>query len=63
MTTNITGNPLWKRDKTYACGCKIVEGQKICPRHGKPILEMIYGNDDMSTLNEKKRYEQQTLNE
>jgi hypothetical protein len=66
MTVNINGNPLWKKQKTYKCGCAVIEGKFVCPVHGEPILEqqMIYGNkSEQEYLNEKEQYQRQNLNE
>lgn len=63
MTLNIKGDPLWKSGKVYSCGCKVIEGEKVCPRHGKPIMEMIYGTGNVGNINEQDKYEKQNLNE
>jgi len=66
MTTNISGDPLWKTNgsRRYKCGCVAIRGKDKCPDHLEPLTEqMIYGNETMDSLNEKKRYKEQNLNE
>lgn len=63
MTIKIKGNPLWGNDRKYKCGC-IAGTELICPIHNEPLIEqMIYGNEKIGDLNEKKKYEEQNLNE
>lgn len=66
MTININGNPLWKKEKRYKCGCNVINGISFCPIHDEPILEqqMIYGNKTTQDyINEKEEYEKHNLNE
>ena len=64
MTTKIKGNPLWGSNRRYKCGCKVSGDNISCPIHGEPLEEqMIYGNEKIGDLNEKKKYEENNLNE
>ena len=65
MSTEYKGEALWNEYKLkYECGCVQIAGKTVCPIHQKPMKEqMIYGNDNVGSLNERDRYEKEKLNE
>jgi len=69
MTTKIEGNPLWDKGwkPKYKCGCEVIHVHiTTCPLHNEGLDEqkrMIYGNETLECLNERKRYEKENLNE